>query len=436
MAGLVISESEYSHQALSNVLPLRDLFTSFFFVSVGMLFNLEVVRAEPLSIAVGSLGVLAVKGAVAAVAALALGYPLRVVLIAGLALSQIGEFSFLLSRVGVEYGLLDTRGYQLFLAVSVLTMLMTPLVIAAAPRLAAAVTRLPWPRRLQDGFAAGALGLKEGPGTGLADHLIITGFGVNGRNVARAARAATIPYVIVEMNPETVAQERSRGEPIYYGDGSQEEVLDHAGVGRARVLVTTVPDAATTRSTISLARQLSPALHIIARTRFLQEVEPLYELGADEVIPEEFETSVEIFTRVLNQYLVPREEIERFAAEVRTNGYGLFRRSDEGEGPTLAALRPHLHGVEIANLEVAAGSALAGRTLAEVDLRRVHGATAVAVYRGEQLQAGPDGVFRIEAGDELVVLVPPRRLPEVLALARGPATEGGGEGGEPMSSCD
>lgn len=421
MAGLVISESEYSHQVLGNALPLRGLFTSFFFVSVGMLLNAEVVWAEPLPIILGSLGVMALNSFIAALAAMVLGYPLQIALIAGLTLSQIGEFSFVLSRVGLEYGLLDQRTYELFLAVSVLTMLKTPLVIAAAPRLAAAVARLPWPRRLLEGFAARSLGLDDSQGDGLSDHLIITGFGINGRNVARAARAASISYVVVEMNPETVSLERARGESIFYGDASQAAVLVHAGIGRARVLVTTVPDAATARSTIALARKLNPGLHLIARTRFLPEVDALYELGADEVIPEEFETSVEIFTRVLNQYLVPRDQLERFAAEIRADGYGLFRRTGEGGTPPLAGLRPHLHGVEIANLSVARDSPLAGRTLAEEGLRRVHGVTVVAVYRGDRLFTGPDGPFLVKAGDELVVLAPPEKLPGVLALVRGEA---------------
>ena len=419
LAGLIISESEYSHQALGNVLPFRDAFTSFFFISIGMLLDVRFLLQEPVFIFLGSVGALLVNGLITTLVALLLGYPLRTAVIAGISLAQVGEFAFVLSRTGLEHGLLNGHTYQLFLTISVLTMLMTPSLIALAPRLADAVASWPWPKRLKDGLFAASLGLENDP-IALKDHLIITGFGINGRNVARSARAAGIPYVVIEMNPETVRLEKSKGESIYYGDASQAAVLEHAGVRNARVLVSTVPDPAASRRAIAEARVLNPGLHIIARTRFDQEVGNLYSLGADEVIPEEFETSVEIFTRVLVKYLVPREEIEKQIAEIRAAGYGIFRQRED-DLPSFSEWESQLHEVEISALNVEEGAPLAGRTLAELQLRKQHGVTLLIAYRGTRQVTNPHGDFQICAGDRLIVIGPPVRLPEVAALARRPS---------------
>ncbi|MEW6754986.1 MAG: cation:proton antiporter [Candidatus Latescibacterota bacterium] len=336
LAGLILSESEYGQQALGNVQPFRDLFTSLFFVSVGMLLDLGAVAREPVAIAGLALAVLALKALLAAGAGVALGYPLATSVVAGLGLAQVGEFAFVLARVGLDLEVLPRPLYEQFLAISVLTLLVTPLAVAAAPRLAALAASLPWPQRLEAGYASLEESLRPDQLPG--DHLIISGFGVSGRNVAHAARAAGIPYLVIELNPETVRRERGRGEPIAFGDASQAAVLQHAGVGQARILVSTIPDPAAGRLTVSVARQLNPRLHIIARTRFVQEVQPLHGLGADEVIPEEFETSVSIFARVLARYLVPRDQIERLAAQVRADGYRMLR--DPAAGAAALARNP------------------------------------------------------------------------------------------------
>ena len=416
LAGLIISNSKYSHQALGNVLPFRDVFTSFFFISIGMLLDVRLLFQEPVFILLSSVAVLLAKSLIVILVSLILGYPLRTAIIAGISLAQVGEFSFVLSRAGLGHGLLNDYSYQLFLAISVLTMLKTPWLIAVAPRLANAVAAWPWPRFLRDGLFASSLGM-ESDRIALEDHLIITGFGVKGRNVARAARAAAIPYVVIEMNPETVSLERSRGESIYYGDASQAAVLEHAGIKKARVLVSTVPDPAANRGTIVTARELNPGLHIVVRTHFDQEMGALYGLGANEVIPEEFETSVEIFTRVLVKYLVPRDEIEKYIAEIRADGYGMFRQPED-DLPTFSALESHLHEVEICTLSVEEGAFLAGRTLTEVQLRKHHGVTLLVAYRGAQQISNPHGDFQICAGDRLIVIGSPTRLPAVAALTR------------------
>jgi voltage-gated potassium channel Kch len=197
--------------------------------------------------------------------------------------------------------------YQVFIAAAVITMLAAPFLLRVAPVMADYAAQLPVARWL-----AGRPQLEgEVRGIPLKDHVIIAGFGVNGRNVARALAAANIPYLILEMNPETVRVERGNGAPIAYGDAAHEAVLRHAYIEAARVVVVAISDAAATRRVVELARRLHPGVYLIARTRYSQEVGPLSALGANEAIPEEFETSIEIFARVLRRYLVPREDIER-----------------------------------------------------------------------------------------------------------------------------
>lgn len=402
LAGLIISESPYGHQAFADVLPFREVFTSFFFVSVGMLLDVQFLGAN-LGLILGlTLGVLLVKSLLAGGSALLLGMPLRTAALVGLALSQVGEFSFVLSRTGAEHGLFTGEAGDAFLAVSVLTMAVTPWLIQLGPRWACWLTTLPLPQCLQAGWypvPAPADPPVEG-------HLLIIGYGVNGRNVARAAHAAGIPHHILETNPDTVRAEQATGESIAYGDATSPSVLEGAGLARASALVVAIADPSATRRIVELARRLNPELYIIARTRFVGEVPALAALGADEVIPEEYETAVGIFTRVLEHYQVPPEEIERAVADLRAGGYGTLR--DPAPMPAdLRDLRFALPEVKVRIERLAADSPEAGRTLAEADLRRRRGVTVLAVRRGEEVFPNPSGDFRLQAEDSLVLLVGP-----------------------------
>ncbi|UCG63370.1 MAG: cation:proton antiporter [Deltaproteobacteria bacterium] len=415
LAGLIISESEYGHQALGSIVPFRDVFTSFFFISIGMLLSVAFVLQRPGLIALIAFAVLTGKAVLAACATMLLGFPLRTTILVGLALCQIGEFSFILSKTGVEHGLLAASIYQLFLAVSVLTMAVTPFIIALAPRITDAALRLPLPRRLRSGLYPVAGRSSVANIEYLRDHLIIIGFGLNGRNVARSAKVAGIQHVIIEINPETVRTEKSKGEPIFFGDATQEAVLKHAKIETARVLVAVISDPTATRRIIAMARRLNPKVHVIARSRFLQEMRPLYELGANEVIPEEFETSVEIFTRVLIRYLIPRDEIEKFSAEVRADGYEIFRSASR-ESTSFSDLELNLPDIEISSFRVSQESAHVGKTLAEIELRKKYGVTLLALRRDSEIFSNPDADTRLRADDVLVLLGQPSKIAAITSL--------------------
>ncbi len=405
LAGLIISESEYNHQALGNILPFRDVFTSLFFVSIGMLLDVRFLVSHFLVVPAAVLGIVVVKAVGASWGILILRMPLRTAILTGMALGQVGEFSFILADTGVEHHLLDAAQQQMFLACSIVSMAAAPLFIALSPKIVDFSLRLPLPTRLKEGGA-------PPPGeadSGMRHHLIIVGFGINGRNVAKAAKLAGIPYVILEMNPETVRRQKEKGEPIHYGDAAQEAILDCVGAKAARVAVVAINDPAATRGITDAFKQINPRIHLIVRTRYLEEIGPLRKLGADEVIPEEFETSVEIFSRVLSRYLVPRDEIEKLVGEVRSEGYEMLR-SLSGDTTDRLPLEVDLPDMEVGVLRMPGESRFEGRTVGEMELRRKHEVTVLAVRRGSEIISNPGAETALVSGDLLYVLGSPDRI--------------------------
>ena len=220
--------------------------------------------------------------------------------------------------------MLAGESFQVFLTVSVLTLLLTPFLIQASPALARraeAIQRLRhWlPERPADSYTVP-------PPLHLQDHTIIAGYGVNGRNLAQVLRETEIAFVVAEMDGETVRQEQQKGMSIYFGDVTHPQVLRRLGIHEARALVLAISDPIATRRAVKVARQLNPTLHIIARTRYLREIDDLRETGADQVVPEEFETSIEIFSRVLQHYRMPSRVIAEKAERIRKEGYAMLRK--------------------------------------------------------------------------------------------------------------
>jgi CPA2 family monovalent cation:H+ antiporter-2 len=427
MAGLIVSETQFSQETLGNIIPFRDVFTSLFFVSIGMFLDVKFLIHHPGAIVALAFAVMIVKSLLAGLVVLVLGFPLRTGIMAGLALCQVGEFSFILFMKGSEYGMLQGQFYQYFLDISVLTMGITPFAMALAPKLADGVLKRRLPTRLKSGFSrVRQIKRKER----MRDHLIIVGFGFNGRNLARAAKLSGVPYVIIEMNPRTVKKEREKGEPIYYGDASQTAVLEHADTKEARVLVVVISDPIAVRRITAAARRENPRLFIVARTRFVTEMKELYELGADEVIPEEFETSIEIFSRVLAKYLVPRDEIEKMITEARADGYRMFRTLSEAS-TSFSDMKLHLPDVDISTVRLEAGSDFVGKTLGQIGLRKKHGVTVLAIRRLERILSDPDADTVLQSGDLLIILGTPLKLADVCPLSVGPDSNTGAKGRVP-----
>jgi len=397
LAGLLVSESDYAEHALSEVLPLQTLFTAAFFLSVGMLLDPAFLLANlPVVLAVAA-GVLVLKAGIAAVGARLLGYPLGVALAGGLALGQVGEFSFVLALEGATYGLtpagLGEAGSQGLIAVTVVLMIVTPGLIALAPRLAA----------LGRQVETAADGGGHGHGVDLEDHTIVVGYGPAGRRLARVLGDVGVPFAVNDLNPESLRAARKSGGEAVFGDASREPILQSLGVMRAKLLVIAINDRDATRRIAAVARHLNPTIQIFARTRFLADVEPLTRAGADVVVPEEMETTVRLFSHVLGAYLVPKDEIERQVSAVRQDDYGILRGSIQ-EAHLMVLQGLDEEGLHTRAVAVRPGAPAAGQTLAELALRQHHGITVMAVRRGTQTVGSPAGDFRVEAGDRLVMV--------------------------------
>jgi CPA2 family monovalent cation:H+ antiporter-2 len=425
LAGLIISESEYGSQAMSDVLPFRDTFSGIFFISVGMLLDLGALIDDPFPVLFAVAAVILIKLGVTAGATLTLKRPLQVSLITGIGLAQIGEFSFVLAGVALPLGLLSSADNQIFLGTAVITMLATPFMIAAAPaatRRVCQVTGFPTLPSAADATQAPA---------GLQDHVIVVGYGVNGRNVARVVDGVGIPYIILEQNGRVVEAAQREGQPIVYGDATQRHTLERVGVGAARVLVLAIASPSDELRSVAIARQLNPGIRIVVRTRFVQSIGELEGVGADEVIAEEFETSLEIFSRVLRHYDIPSNVIEREVHAARMEHYGVALGTPGTPAAGLEALASLGVHRALDIVEVEAGSPAEGENPAALQLRARTGATVVAIARDGVAHVAPDSEFRFRALDSVVL------VGDDTALARArPIFLGGRSAGERAATPD
>ena len=317
LAGLIISESEYGHQAIGDILPLRDLFASLFFISIGMLLDVEFLFSYfPLILTV-SLGVMLLKWAITTFSGIAIGVPLRSVLLTSFAICQIGEFSFILAKAGLDAGIGTYFYHELFLAVAVITMGLTPFLIQHSHTIVDWILRLPIPTKYATGYAA-HVHVEE---TRYKNHVIIAGYGLSGRLLASNCKKIGIPYLIVDINAKTVQQASQNNVPIMFGDASHEVILKQLDISLAKTLAIAISDMTSTLRIIKHAKKLNPKLYILCRTRYLEESEALFEHGADEVIPDELGSSIELFSRVLHFYKVPKDDIENLELEVQNAVY-------------------------------------------------------------------------------------------------------------------
>ena len=409
LAGLLLSGSEYSLNVLEGILPFKDVFTSLFFISVGMLLDVGFLVHHLDKVFLFAALLIFLKSILSLPPMLLVGYPLRVSILAAMSLAQIGEFSFVLARSAVNSGLMDNDGYQMFLAASIVTMMLTPTVMEIAPKVASFVSR-----HMHMPVDEEAAAQKD---ESLKDHLIIVGFGVGGKHLARTAREAGIPYVILEMNPDTVSRYGGK-EPIHGGDASKPLVLEHFGIQSARVIAVVISDPSAVRAITAVARKLNPKVHIVVRTRFLGEVDALRRLGANDVIPEDFETSIEIFSRVLGHYLVPRQTIERFVNSIRHEYYNMARQL-RMTGMDLPSLADEvLTGLEVVACKVEPGCALDGKRLMDTSLRKKYGVTVVGIRHAGQIIPSPGGDAFLHGDDTVFLFASPASLTTVMPFFR------------------
>ncbi len=400
LAGLIISNTKYAHQALGNVISFHDIFMSFFFVSIGMLLNVTFFFQNIGLILLLTLGVLIIKSFTGGLATRFLGFPLRIMVIVGLILSQIGEFSFILSKVGIQYGLISLTVFQLFLSVSLLTMTLTPFLMAMSNKTSELLHKLPLSKQLGPQVAP-----ITKPQFKMEDHLIIIGYGVNGKNVSMAALNSAIPYVVIEINPDLVTDKE---EYFVYGDATQEYVLRKAEIQKARIMVVAISDPVNTRRITELGKRIHPDIYIIVRTRYIDEIKILKSLGANEVIPEEFETSVEIFSRVLDEYNVPHEEISQFITQLRNENYGLFQRVIPDKKVN-CDIHDYVPPTEVIMIKISEKSSLTKKTL-KSEIEKKFGVKILNIVRNQEIINYPNENQVLKKGDILTVSGLPEKI--------------------------
>jgi CPA2 family monovalent cation:H+ antiporter-2 len=326
LAGLVIAESEYRTQVIAEVLPLRDLFASLFFVSVGILINPVALLSNAGLVALLSGVVVVAKVGIVALVVLLLGLPGRVAVLAGLSLAQVGEFSFVLARIGVGGGALPSSLFDLTLATALVTIVLTPSLLRAAPWLLGGLQRLP---AVGSRFAEPIE--HDDVAEGLRAHTVICGFGRVAQELAATLEARRLAYVVVEYNVLIVRRLRSRGVPVVYGDAANPAVLEHAHLDQARLLAVLMPDTTATEAVTRQARRLNPRLDIVARARDVDAMARLQQAGATAVVQPEFEAGVEVIRHTLRRYGVGSQELLHLAAGRRLAFYERARQHPEGE---------------------------------------------------------------------------------------------------------
>lgn len=392
IAGLILAESDYNHQILAEILPLRDAFNSIFFVSVGLLLNIQFVFHNPLLISGITISSFLFKAIIIILIVLALKYPLRIAILCGIGLGQIGEFSFVLAQAGTRFNLIGNDVYNSFLASSIFTMILTPILFQLEPWISKQTIKLKSSLDEEEAKLAKKL----------SAHVIIAGYGLNGKNLARVLRETGIQYIVIELNPDTVRQEKQNGERIIYGDISREDILKIAGVERANVIVYAISDPLITRMSLKVAKTINQHLYALVRTRYVNEVDELIKLGADEVIPEEFETALQIFRKVLEKYHIPLNVIMQQVTLLRQESYSLLRK----EGMDISAFT-HLDEILAQGLTetffVNEDSPFLNKTLAEINLRAQTDATVIAIVRNGQMISNPSGKDVLLAGDTIIL---------------------------------
>ena len=306
LAGLLISNTEYSHQTLGYIQPFQDVFMSLFFISIGLMVNLHLFLYNIGIILALTAIILVIKFTATLLTGKALNLPNKISISIAILLSQIGEFSFVLAREGMSYGLMTKEFFSIFLGVSILTMSLSPFLQKFTPQITKLLSRTSY---FQEDKELKTLPEELTEAQPIEDHVILVGMGRAGKQMTKACNQFHVPILAVDMNPIIVEQQQNLGVPIIYGNASNENVLKQLRVTSAQCIVISASTYEGTLKTIDTARRLNPDIHIIVRTKYLKNIEEVIESGADEVIPKEFETSILMFTRIMDYYNKDMAEI-------------------------------------------------------------------------------------------------------------------------------
>jgi monovalent cation:H+ antiporter-2, CPA2 family len=394
ITGLILSESEFNRQVFADAIPLRDVFNSVFFVSIGLMLDFGVVGAQGKLFALIVAGIIVIKCSIILITIVALRYPFSTGLRAGLPLAQIGEFSFVLAMVGLDQGIIDSDVYNGFLAASIFTLVLAPVLFQIVP---AAVDRFTDIMKDTGAVAGGPID------TSIRHHVVIAGYGLNGQNLARVLRETGIPYVIIEMNPETVGILMKKEELVVFGDVAKPEILEQASIRTAQCIVFALADYKAAKLGLILAKKLNPGIFSVVRLRELDDIDEFAALGADEIIPEEFETSLQILSKVLETYHIPLNIIMKQVAIIRNESYGLLRK-EAAPSRQFSRLNEILAAGLTETYYVVESNPHVGETISDLNIRARTGATIIAIVRGGRALPNPSPHQKLAAHDTLVLV--------------------------------
>jgi len=418
LAGLTVSESEFSHQIFADIRPFRDGLNSLFFISMGMLVDLGFIWSHA-GLVLALIGlVMAGKAILMFLSVCLTRLPFQVGIIVGLSLAQIGEFSFVLLQAGWDQGLVSQEWYQFIMASAVATMIMTPLLFQSAQALLAHSRLASLMRSLGSGASLREL---DRASDIMSDHVLICGFGVTGRNIARVLSDNHIAHAILELNSHTVEEERRNGQPIFFGDCTDPGILAHAGIAEARVMVLAISDPFATRRAVKVARELKPDMVILTRNKYLAEIDELYDLGATEVVSEEFESSLELLARILRAYHFPRQMVAQEIKSIRDAHYQVFRHREA----TVPRLRLSTKlNIYTETFKIHPDSAVLGQRIAQSGLRQATGALILGIIREPETINNPGPDETIREGDLLIMCGTKGQLKKAMEMVAGAAGDG------------
>jgi len=397
LAGLMISESEYSHNAFGSLIPFKDLFSSFFFVSIGMMLDLSFVFQNIQVVMLAVVLLIFIKSVVAGGTGFLLGHTFKGTVMVGLALSQVGEFSFILAKIGLDKSIITSFYYQLFLAVAVISMAVSPFIMQLSLPIAKLLLKLHLPKVIVDGLFP----LPEIEIPSMQNHLVIIGKDSSSLSLSAMAKHLNMPYVSIVFDPVIAKERQKDGETVIYGDAVNESILRKAQVDNADIVVISVGNIIPSMTIIENVRSINKHVYIIVRAKDINDIEQLFGLGADQIFPENFEIAIDVFGRILSKRLVPKKDINQTLAEIRDHYYGIFREKDDKIRPSLLDELPN---IEISAIDIEDDSEVIGRTVHDIQLRKTVGVTLVAIKRGNDIIEHPSAKITFEKGDIVYVL--------------------------------
>jgi CPA2 family monovalent cation:H+ antiporter-2 len=391
LAGLMLSESDYSYNIFGNFQSVKDVFASFFFVSIGMLLDLSFVVDNYKLVLLSVLLVIVIKTIIAGGTGFLLGHTFQGTVLIGLALSQVGEFSFILAKIGFGDSLISEFYYHLFLAVAVITMALTPFLFYLSVPLAKALMRLPLPEFLINGLFP----LKEIEMPDFKNHLVIIGKDASALKLSMMAKLNNLHHISIIFDPALAREKINKGDLVVYGDAVNEPILRKAHVDTADIVVISVGSIIPSLAIIEKVRRINKNVYILVRSTLIRNVEQLYKVGADQVLPEKLEIAIDLLNRILVKRLIPQREVNRILTHIRSLSLGVFSEKDLINKPSIL---DEFSNINITAVTVEPGSYVEGKSLIDIDLRKKTGVTLLAIKRGADIieHPVPDTVFQTD----------------------------------------